>query len=457
MACIPNCGRCNYTKAPYCCGDHCEQHDLGILGHCQPSKGPLDYCVTSSSSSTASVSGGDGRTNNNAFGPTSIAILVICLTAFACALVGAAFFLRRNRKIRKINQGGLSALEIKQFLEGSLSHQNYPKLTETTPLTSVQDNIGAQLKADDDTQNQQTILKNVEEIPYDKKYEIPEKGFKLHEGDIIGSGAYGLVYKALLSEIKVLIHLGKHDNIVRLEILEGWILGAFTSYLNSGVIYLFLEYCEAGNLLNYLRANKSTTMSQNGNVEGSSENYKAKETDEQDSALNVDDFIIWSIQIANALRFLTDKKVIHGDIAARNILLYTRDLAKLTDFGLSRRLYEYTNYIKQGQTPLPWRWISLEGLRDMQFSTQSDVWSFGVTIWEIFTLGDVPYTGLNWSQEFVYQVMDGLRLPKPRGCDDTTYTLMKSCWNNDPQLRPTFVELHKKLLDLRNLRNYSNI
>lgn len=70
--------------------------------------------------------------------------------------------------------------------------------------------------------------------------------------------------KALLSEIKVLIHLGKHDNIVRLEILEGWILGAFTSYLNSGVIYLFLEYCEAGNLLNYLRANKSTTMSQNG-------------------------------------------------------------------------------------------------------------------------------------------------------------------------------------------------
>lgn len=72
-------------------------------------------------------------------------------------------------------------MEIKQFLEGSLSHQNYPKLTETTPLTSVQDNIGAQLKADDDTQNQQTILKNVEEIPYDKKYEIPEKGFKLRE------------------------------------------------------------------------------------------------------------------------------------------------------------------------------------------------------------------------------------------------------------------------------------
>jgi len=123
---------------------------------------------------------------------------------------------------------------------------------------------------------------------------------------------------------------------------------------------------------------------------------------------------VWSKQIAEGMEYLGSRKVIHGDLAARNILLDEKRIVKITDFGLSRQLYDYNDYIKKQQEPLPWRWMALESLKYMTFSVHSDVWSFGVTLWEIFSLGEIPYPGCAWTLDFVDDLEEGLRMGKPK-------------------------------------------
>lgn len=125
------------------------------------------------------------------------------------------------------------------------------------------------------------------------------------------------------------------------------------------------------------------------------------------------DMIRWSHEIACGMEYLGTKHVVHADLSTRNVLLTSDKTAKITDFGLSRRLYDYTNYVKKQQEPLPWRWMSIESLKRLEFSAKSDVWSYGVTLWEIFAMGDLPYPGLSWNLDFVENLTNGLRMKSP--------------------------------------------
>ena len=102
----------------------------------------------------------------------------------------------------------------------------------------------------------------------------------------------------------------------------------------------------------------------------------------------------------------------HGDLAARNVLLSVNNVIKLCDFGLSRTVYEHYYYTKKSDVPLPMKWMAIESIENMVFSTKSDVWSFGVVMWEFFTLSETPYSDIE-TYDLLRKLLGGYRLKRP--------------------------------------------
>lgn len=117
-----------------------------------------------------------------------------------------------------------------------------------------------------------------------------------------------------------------------------------------------MEFCELGCLLKYLQR------------------------EQQEGPRTTEELGQWSQEIASGMEFLAEKKVVHADLAARNILLSSSKIAKVSDFGVSRKLYNYSQYVKKQQEPLAWRWMAPESLNRMEFTEKSDVWAFGITL-----------------------------------------------------------------------------
>ncbi|KFB40652.1 hypothetical protein ZHAS_00008267 [Anopheles sinensis] len=326
------------------------------------------------------------------------------------------------------------------------------------------------------------------------EYEFARENLKL--GRKLGEGEYGIVLQAqadnimldepsttvavkkpkfsnnessvrmLVSELKVMIEVGQHLNVVNLlgavtpssinrefEMLEMSCIFFFVTsnfvFCMLGHLMIIMEYCEYGNLLNFLRENRTAfvrSLEKANNSIGSSittlETDLSKRSRNEDRAICFEtmDLIWWAAQIANGMAYLASKNVLHGDLAARNVLLTDKNVAKICDFGLARTLAIAACYKKKGSGPLPIKWLALESLSDNLFSVKSDVWSYGIVLWEMFSLGSSPYPTIDVNQ--LYDLLfRGYRMDTPEFASEDVYEIMTKCWYSNRKLRPTFDEL----------------
>ncbi|KAK4010278.1 hypothetical protein OUZ56_019424 [Daphnia magna] len=377
--------------------------------------------------------------------------------------------------------------------------------------------------------NQLPMDEQTELLPYDKRWEFPRNRLTL--GIQLGTGCFGRVVKAeafgikgsdeivktvavkmvrsesnvaameaLVSELKILIHLGSHLNVVNL-------LGACTKKISKGELLIIVEYCRFGNLQSYLVNHRSSFINlvdEFGNMRPNNEteafdhmlrdesvgNTSSEENDlvshltkslgsssgrnsldyecpemspleiledapvtesfwqyQQDPdvtlkrPISTRDLISWSYQIARGMDYLATKKVLHGDLAARNVLLADDGVVKVADFGMAKKMYYEGNYEKTGQGLMPVKWMAIESLTDRVFSSQSDVWSYGVLLWELFSLGKVPYPGMEAGHLLIKTIQQGYRMEKPDNAPNFFGEILSNCWKTDPKDRPTFNQL----------------
>ncbi|XP_075048822.1 tyrosine-protein kinase receptor TYRO3 [Mixophyes fleayi] len=165
---------------------------------------------------------------------------------------------------------------------------------------------------------------------------------------------------------------------------------------------------------------------------------------EEPITLPVQTLIRFMIDICSGMEYLSAKNFIHRDLATRNCMLHEDMRVCVADFGLSKKIYS-GDYYRQGcASKLPVKWLALESLADNVYTMYSDVWAFGVTLWEIVTLGQTPYAGIENSEIYSYLVA-GNRLKEPPDCLDELYEMMCQCWITEPKRRPSFSDLKRRL------------
>ncbi len=165
---------------------------------------------------------------------------------------------------------------------------------------------------------------------------------------------------------------------------------------------------------------------------------------EDQNVLNPMDMSFIAIQIAAGMEYLASHYYVHRDLAARNCLVGDNLTVKISDFGLSRDIYAADYYRVQTKSLLPVRWMPPESILYGKFSTESDVWSFGVVLWEIYSYGLQPYYGYS-NQEVIEMIRSRQLLPCPEDCPSRMYAFMVECWHEVPNRRPPFNEIHSRL------------
>lgn len=220
----------------------------------------------------------------------------------------------------------------------------------------------------------------------------------------------------MLAELKVFKKVGRHQNIVSL-------MGACTS--SDGPLFIVTEFVGGGDLLSYLRSSRRGQKSVYVNM---------------DPPVSEKDLLRIALHVAKGMRHISQKELVHRDLAARNVLLSEDGTAKVCDFGLTRSLYSDGVYVKKTAGCLPLKWMAPESIEHLEFTSKSDVWSYGVLLWEMATFGGFPYPEIPHSL-LVNKLRSGYRLQKPFQCSEALFDMMSSCWQLDPELRPTFEDI----------------
>ncbi|XP_063974035.1 uncharacterized protein LOC135160874 isoform X2 [Diachasmimorpha longicaudata] len=241
----------------------------------------------------------------------------------------------------------------------------------------------------------------------------------------VKEGASARENEDLVRELEIMQQLGNHPNVVTL-------LGCCTE---EEPHYLILEYVMYGKLLAYLRDHRTRQDFYNFS--------------EDSAALTSRDLTVFGYCVARGMEYLASKKIIHRDLAARNVLVDHNKLCKIADFGMSRFANEDGECIetRHGRNALPIRWMAPESLIYSLFTTKTDVWSFGILMWEIVTLGSTPYPDMA-AREVMRNVQNGYRLERPSHCRSELFRVIARCWHADPDRRPEFQTLRRDLAQL---------
>lgn len=209
----------------------------------------------------------------------------------------------------------------------------------------------------------------------------------------------------------------------------------------DGPLFLIVEYAKYGSLRGFLRESRKAGPGYVGSGGSRSSSYL---DNPEERALTMGDLISFAWQISRGMRYLAEMKLVHRDLAARNVLVAEGRKMKISDFGLSRDVYEEDSYVKRSKGRIPVKWMAIESLFDHIYTTQSDVWSFGVLLWEIVTLGGNPYPGI--PPERLFNLLKtGYRMERPDNCSEEMYGLMLQCWKQEPDKRPVFADISKDL------------
>ncbi|XP_023473666.1 tyrosine-protein kinase Fer [Equus quagga] len=265
-------------------------------------------------------------------------------------------------------------------------------------------------------------------IPKDKKWVLNHEDVTL--GELLGKGNFGEVYKGILKdktavavktckedlpqELKIkflqeakILKQYDHPNIVKL-------IGVCTQ---RQPIYIIMELVPGGDFLSFLRKKK--------------DEIKLKQ------------LVKFALDAASGMSYLESKNCIHRDLAARNCLVGENNVLKISDFGMSRQ-EDGGVYSSSGLKQIPIKWTAPEALNYGRYSSESDVWSFGILLWETFSLGVCPYPGMT-NQQAREQVERGYRMSAPQHCPEDVFKIMMKCWDYKPENRPKFGELQKEL------------
>ena len=362
--------------------------------------------------------------------PTLIGIAAGCAALLIVLVIFGIIFLKKTRKgcfkgrknrksaSNKNTLGSIGMIEHPDVVQDStINRQRYERTKMMRSLKCRNDSVEFDPNG--------ILNDQISVINFVPKAEMARSKFKV--GKVLGSGNFGTVFKGeaigllypnskttvaiktvsntsneddintLIAEMKVMSHLDQHCNLVNM-------LGTCISELEeNGTIWLLLEFCEKGDMKKFLTDNREDFQKD------------AKKGKMVHNRL----LLTWSYDIAKGMEYLTTKNVMHGDLAARNILIGSAKtfngqvlVAKVADFGMSKQLYENSYYRKVERHHVPWKWMAVEFFEDGKFQKTSDVWSYGVTIWELFSLGKAPYGGQGYD-EVVSRLHEGYRLECP--------------------------------------------
>ncbi|VDO66826.1 unnamed protein product [Heligmosomoides polygyrus] len=321
-------------------------------------------------------------------------------------------------------------------------------------------------------------LRTLAESSKKDQWEVMQNNVIIHENELLGNGAFAVVHKATLKgkiplmlvnprlnlvseheqddgsyeaavkrlpghandqnrmdffhEINFMKNLGYHTHVISM-------LGCISCPIMPMIL---VEYCEYGDLLRFLRKHRDLVLMDKDDVCPI----------DADLCLRIKDLVSISWQVSDGLTYLSSKNFIHRDVAARNVLITKHLVAKVSDFGLGRYADSALYTARGGR--LPFKSMALEALKLYEFSEKTDVWAFAILLFEIFSLGDVPYATVQ-PMDMISHITEGNRPPQPEKCPDEVYNIMKKCWDADPNNRPVFAEIRGELTILLNIDDES--